>query len=92
MQCASSRNITKRSRIGDFSSLTRAMSSMRKIRQPCYGLSGMSGPVVHSLRLTATTTGPRWWFGTQGGGSVHFLYSKEGVTQGDPLAMIAYSI
>ena len=25
-------------------------------------------------------------------GSVHFLHSKEGVTQGDPLAMIAYGI
>ena len=27
-----------------------------------------------------------------GDGSVHFLHSKEGVTQGDPLAMIAYGI
>ena len=25
-------------------------------------------------------------------GSVHFLHRKEGVTQGDPLAMIAYGI
>ena len=25
-------------------------------------------------------------------GSGHFLHSKEGVTQGDPLAMIAYGI
>ena len=25
-------------------------------------------------------------------GSVHFLHSNEGVTQGDPLSMIAYSI
>ena len=27
-----------------------------------------------------------------GDGSVHFFHSKEGVTQGDPLAMIAYGI
>ena len=27
-----------------------------------------------------------------GGGSCHFLHSKEGVTQGDPLSMIAYGI
>ena len=41
-----------------FSSLTRTMHSMRRTGQPCYGLSGTSGPVARSLLLTATATGP----------------------------------
>ena len=61
MQCASSSMSTGRRRIEGFSSLTRAMSSMRRTGQPCSGLSGMSGPVARSLLLTATATGPLWW-------------------------------
>ena len=54
----------------------------------------MSGPVLHSLPLTATFTGPPWspvLYDTEDG-SVHFLGSKEGMTQGRGLAMIAYGI
>ena len=78
---------------GGFSSLTRGMHSMRRIGQPCYGLSGTSGPgggaqftfncYCHWATLVVRHTAD---------GSGHFLHSKEGVTQGDPLAMIAYGI
>ena len=37
-------------------------------RTPCYGLSGTSGPVSHSLHLSATATGPHWWYKTRGTG------------------------
>ena len=47
-----------------FSSLTRGMRSMRRTRQPCYGLYFMSGLVEHSLPLTATATGTRLRAGT----------------------------
>ena len=53
---------------GDFYSSTRATRLMRRTRQPFYGMSVMSGPVVLSLRLTATATEPHWWFGTRGTG------------------------
>ena len=50
---------------GGFSSLTRGMRSMRRTGQPCYGLYVMSGPVEHSLPLTATDNGTRLRVGTQ---------------------------
>ena len=57
--------MNRKSNAGDFSSLTRATRSMRRTRQLCYGLSGTSGPVARSLRLTDTATGPHWWFGAR---------------------------
>ena len=38
--------------------MTCVMRSMRRTVKPYSGLSGMSGPVARSLRLTATATGP----------------------------------
>ena len=33
-------------------------NSMRRTARPCYGMYSMNVPVVHSLLLTATATGP----------------------------------
>ena len=51
-----------RKRNGGFSSLMRGTISIRRTGQPCFGLSSMSGLVARSLPLTATDTGPPWWW------------------------------
>ena len=76
MSCVCFGNSILRRRSGGFSSLTRGMRSMRRTRQPFYGLSGMSGPVARSLSLTSTATEPHWCFWDTGDGSGHFLNSK----------------
>ena len=84
MRCASSGSNTKLRRTAYLSSLTRATRSMRRTGQPWYGLSGMIGPVVRSLRLTATTSGPHWWFRTQGKGQATSCISRRAWPKGPP--------
>ena len=48
--------------------------------------------MAHSLHLTATTHWATLVVQDTGERSGHFLHSKEGVTQGKPLAIIAYGI
>ena len=84
MQCASyGRNTTNRM-TGYFSSLTRTTRSMRRTRQPCYRMSGTSGPVACSLRLTATATGPHWWFGTRETDKATSCIERRDWTRGTP--------
>ena len=48
----------------------------------------MSGPMVRSLHSTVTATPVI----RAGYGMDHFLYSKEKVTQGNPLEMVTYGL
>ena len=60
MWCGSCGSSMPRRRNWVSSLLMRAMCSMRRISQPCYGWFATSGPVVHSLHSTANATGPHW--------------------------------
>ena len=68
------------------------MHSMSRTGQACYGLSSMSGHQVPGLYSIITNTGPHSCSETKNGTGTFLYYSKEGVTQGDPLSMFAYGI
>ena len=85
MQYTSSGRNTKLRRIGIFSSSKRATRSMRTTGKTCYGLSGMNGPVVHSLRWTATANGTHLWFGTRGTGQATSCIARRAWPRGTPL-------
>ena len=57
------------------------------IKQP-YGTPVFCGPVAHCIYSILTEDGHRLVFTD----SSEVLYSKEGVTQGDPLSMFAYAV
>ena len=65
---------------------------MGRTGQPCYGLFLHEWPSGTQFTFNCYCHWATLVVRNTEDGSGHFLHSKEGMTQGDPLAMIAYGI
>jgi hypothetical protein len=69
-----------------------AFNEQNRTEQPCCGQFGTNGQAEQGSPSTATYKHWATLVIRNNDGAGTFLYSKEGVTQGDPLSMFAYGI